>query len=220
MRLSERAAEHSRDLVIAREEERRRLGRELHDELGPTVAGLSMQLGALQAVVRTDPDAAVARLANLERSAASALVDIRRVAHDLRPPVLDQVGLVAALQHLGESLGLAVGVDGDVGGPLPAAVELAAYRIGAEALANVVRHAGVRRARIAVVRDGPVLELEVSDSGAAAERSPGQGVGLGSMRERAEEIGGSLAVDAGPRGWVVRARLPLRPAPTGVRASS
>ena len=117
VRLSERAAEHSRDLVIAREEERRRLGRELHDELGPTVAGLSMQLGALQGVVRTDPDAAVARLANLERSAASALVDIRRVAHDLRPPVLDQVGLVAALQHLGESLGLAVGWTATWAGP-------------------------------------------------------------------------------------------------------
>ena len=144
VRLAAEVAEHHREVLAAREEERRRLGRELHDGLGPTVAGLSMQLGALRPMVHTDPDAVVARLARLEESSAAALADIRRVAHELRPPVLDQAGLGRAVLSVAESLDLVV-VDGVVEhGPLPAAVELAAYRVMAEALSNVARHSGSR----------------------------------------------------------------------------
>lgn len=212
--LAGQVAEHHRALVTAREEERRRLGRELHDDLGPTVAGLSMQLGALRPMVRTDPDAVVARLARLEEAAAGALVDIRRVAHELRPPVLDQVGLGRAVQQTAQSLDLALVEQVVDVGPLPAAVELAAYRIAAEALTNVARHAGTRSVRLALRTLADDLVLTVADDGAG----PGEGgtaagapgLGTTTMRERAEELGGTLTVRPGEvGGTVVTAVLPL-----------
>lgn len=221
--LAGQVAEHHRALVTAREEERRRLGRELHDDLGPTVAGLSMQLGALRPLVRTDPEAVVARLADLEEAAAGALADIRRVAHELRPPVLDQVGLGRAVQQVAESLDLVVVdqvVEVDV---LPAAVELAAYRIAAEALSNVARHAGTRSVRLELRTLGDSLVLTVADDGSGpggtgglgpggldGTAAGGPGLGTITMRERAEELGGTLSVRPGEdRGTVVTAVLPL-----------
>lgn len=212
--LAEQVAGHHRALVTAREEERRRLGRELHDDLGPTVAGLSMQLGALRPLVRTDPDAVVARLARLEDAAAGALVDIRRVAHELRPPVLDQLGIGRAVQQVAESLDLLLVEQVIDVGALPAAVEVAAYRIASEALNNVARHAGTRAVRFGLRTLGDNLVLTVGDDGCGsacggtAER--GQGLGTTTMRERAEELGGTLSVRPGdPRGTVVTAVLPL-----------
>lgn len=110
-RLATEVAAHHREVVAAREEERRRLGRELHDDLGPTVAGLSMQLGALRPLVHRDPDTVVARLARLEEAASGALGDIRRLAHQLHPPVLDQVGLARAVRQVADSLDLAVAAE-------------------------------------------------------------------------------------------------------------
>jgi signal transduction histidine kinase len=208
VRLATEVAEHHRTVVAAREEERRRLGRELHDDLGPTVAGLSMQLGALRPLVRTDPDAVVARLARLEESAAAALADIRRVAHELRPPVLDQVGLGRAVLQVAESLDVCVAEEVVEHGPLPAAVELAAYRITAEALTNVARHSGARTVRVSLRESGGCLVLVVADDGAGP--GAGSGLGLGTMRERAEELGGTFGVRRGDGGGtVVTAVLPL-----------
>lgn len=211
--LAEQVAEHHRTLVTAREEERRRLGRELHDDLGPTVAGLSMQLGALRPMVRTDPDAVVARLARLEEAAAGALVDIRRVAHELRPPVLDQVGLARAVRQVATSLDLVLVEDVVDVETLPAAVELAVYRIAAEALTNVARHAGTRTVRLHLRALGDSVVLTVSDDGVGPDGGTavgGSGVGTGSMRERAEELGGTFSVRPGEvRGTVVTAVLPL-----------
>lgn len=217
--LAEQVAEHHRALVTAREEERRRLGRELHDDLGPTVAGLSMQLGALRPLVRSDPDAVVARLARLEEASAAALDDIRRVAHELRPPVLDQVGLGRAVRQLAESLDLVAVAETLDHGPLPAAVELAAYRICAEALANAARHSGSRSVRIQLRRAAGCLVVVVEDDG----RGPGGhrtgGLGLSTMRERAEELGGTLTVRPGPSGGtVVTAMLPLSTSATRMPA--
>lgn len=212
--LATQVAEHHRAVVTAREEERRRLGRELHDDLGPTVAGLSMQLGALRPLVRTDPDAVVARLARLEQAAAGALGDIRRVAHELRPPVLDQVGLARAVQQVADSLDLVL-VDQvlDVES-LPAAVELAAYRIAAEALTNVARHAGTRSVRLHLRALGESLVLTVADDGVGpaggGTAAGGAGLGATTMRERAEELGGTLTVRPGESGGtVVTAVLPV-----------
>ena len=212
--LAEQVAEHHRTLVTAREEERRRLGRELHDDLGPTVAGLSMQLGALRPLVRTDPDAVVARLARLEEAAAGALVDIRRVAHELRPPVLDQVGLGRAVQQVAESLDLVLVEQVVEVDALPAAVELAAYRIAAEALTNVARHSGTRSVRLALRTLGDTLVLSVADDGVGPSggtaASGSTGLGTSTMRERAEELGGTLTVRPGHEGGtVVNAVLPL-----------
>ena len=209
VRLAAEVAAHHRQVIAAREEERRRLGRELHDGLGPTVAGLSMQLGALRPLVHTDPAAAVARLARLEALATEALACIRRVAYELRPPVLDQVGLDRAVAQAAESLGLVVQQDASGHGPLPAAVELAAYRIAVEALTNVSRHAGVRSARVSMSAADASLVVVVADDGTRrADLVPG--LGLDSMRERAEEIGGTLSVLPGERGGTtVTAVLPL-----------
>ena len=213
VQLSAQVAQHHRSLLAAREEERRRLGRELHDGLGPTVAGLGMQLGAVRALVRRDPDAATERLATLELVAASALADIRRVAHALRPPVLDQVGLERAVDLLAESLDLSV-VEAVVDAEdLPAGIELAAYRIVAEALTNVARHSGARTVAWEVRRAGGEVLVRVIDHGRGFEAeatTSGPGVGLRSMRERAEELGGSLSLSTGDGGGtIVTAMLPL-----------
>ena len=177
-------------LVTAREEERSRLRRDLHDELGPTLAGLAMQLGGLQEILRTDPATAAERLTRLEAAARHALDDVRRVSRELRPPSLDEVGLVGAIVRAGDEAGIVLSPSGSGPADLPPAVEVAAYRIGVEAVLNVGRHAGVGRARLEVsVIDGAV-QLRVSDGGSGLGSAPA-GVGILSMRERAEEIGGT-----------------------------
>ncbi len=158
-------------LVVAREEERRRLRRNLHDEVGPTLAGLAMQLGVVRTLVADDPTAAADRLGLLQDAARTALGTLRRMAHDLRPPALDELGLAGALQQLGETLGLRLRFTGSQPERLPAAVEVAAYRIGAEALHNVVRHAGTDVVELTVDRVGGELLLVVRDDGAG--RAPG-----------------------------------------------
>lgn len=212
VRLAAQVAEHHRQVIAAREEERRRLGRELHDELGPVVAGLSMQLGALRPLVRSDPATVVDRLVRLEEAASGALDGIRRVAHELRPPVLDQVGLGGAVRQTADSLGLVLVEERLAHGALPAAVELAAYRIVAEALTNTARHSGGRQARLSVQEGDGMLLIVVSDDGAGIDPAARPGLGLTGMAERAEEVGGTVAVRPGEQGGTtVTAVLPLAP---------
>ena len=132
-------------LVTAREEERRRLRRDLHDGLGAQLAGLTVQTGVLRSLIPKDPAAAEALAGELRGELRTAIADIRRLVHGLRPPALDELGLVGALQRLAERCGAdGLVVEVDVPGELPAlpaAVEVAAYRIAQEALTNVVRHA-------------------------------------------------------------------------------
>jgi two-component system NarL family sensor kinase len=150
-----------------------------------------------------------------------AIADIRRIAYDLRPPTLDELGLVPALREQaarlsgsngsrGRSGALRISVEapGDLPA-LPAAVEVAAYRIALEAVTNVSRHAQAHACSILLSVNGD-LEVEVRDDGQGLPPSPKGGVGLSSMRERAEELGGTLAVEPGEHsGTVVLARLPL-----------
>ena len=204
-------------LVGAREEERRRLRRDLHDGLGPQLSSQTLTIDAVRSLMRRDPDSAEALLLDLKTQAQDAISDIRRLVYELRPPALDDLGLVGALRasaaQCGQN-GLAVSID--VQGhlpPLPAAVEVAAYRIVREAITNVVRHAKARTCSVSLTTDGDedTLRLEVRDDGRGiVEGSRGTGVGLISMRERAEELGGDFAVDALPGGGtIVRAGLPL-----------
>ncbi len=209
VRLAQEAASHQRRLLAVREEERRRVGRELHDELGPTVAGLSMQLGLLRDLVRSDPQLVAGRLDALHASAVRALEDIRRVAHDLRPPVLDQLGLEGGLRQVAESLGLPASMDARTPA-LPAVVELAAYRIGAEALTNVARHAGASAVSVHLRVEEGWLDVSICDDGRGRDAVVGPGVGIPGMRERAEELGGHLVVGPGrDGGTLVRALLPI-----------
>ena len=194
-------------LVNAREEERSRLRRDLHDELGPTLAGLAMQLGGLQELLASDPATAAERLTRLETAARHALDDVRRLSRGLRPPSLDEVGLAGAIARAAEESGLSLEVD-DTAPGLPAAVEVAAYRIAVEAMLNVARHAGVRRATLELSTADGALRLRVTDPGRGIGRAPA-GVGLLAMRERAEEIGGTLEVTDTGGGTRVEARLPV-----------
>lgn len=214
---SVRDAQHR--LVLAREEERRRLRRDLHDGLGPALAGLTLHVDALRNRIRledTDPDAELVRL----RSAiADTVLDVRRIVEGLRPPALDDLGLEGALEQVADRLGNAVHVDLDVEPlpPLPAAVEVAVYRVVAEALANVARHSGTTRATVRVSAQPGAVRAEIVDDGHGGAEPRDGGVGLGSMRERAEELGGTLTVDSrAGAGTRVHLHLPVeaaRPVP-------
>jgi two-component system, NarL family, sensor kinase len=214
--LSESVAESRRTLVEAREEERRRLGRDLHDELGPTLASITMQLSAVRDLIRSDPDGAVERLAVLETTSRGALDRVRSIARELRPPVLDQLGLGEALRRVGEEQGVVLRVEAQPMPLLPAAVETAAYRIGAEAIANVARHSTARAAVLRIDHPNDRLHLSVSDDGPGMMLGAEWGVGLGGMRERAEELGGSFEVRSDDRGTRVMASLPTAATSTTV----
>jgi signal transduction histidine kinase len=204
-----RAGRHR--LVVAREEERQRLRRDLHDGVGPTLAGLTMQLGAVRPLVRSDPDAVADRLGRLQDAARGALDTVRRISHGLRPPALDELGLTGALRQLAESLGLQARFPDAEPPRLTAAVEVALYLIAAEALHNVARHAGSREVEIALHADEDDVVLRVRDSGTGVDGTRPAGIGLLTIRERADELGGAVTVDSAPAlGTTVTARLPLR----------
>lgn len=211
-----------RDLVVSRAgagalaRERERLHRDLHDDLGPTLAGIRLRLDTASARLTSDP---VARQLVLDAAAETArtMEAIRRTIDGLPPPDLARGGLSAALRTLAarlshSSTAVTVTVP-EHPLALPAVTELAAYRIAAEALTNVVRHADARRVDVELALDGDRLVLEVADDGAVAPPAGwwGNGTGLFSMRRRAEELGGScviaLRVDGTAR-TVVRAVLP------------
>jgi two-component system NarL family sensor kinase len=202
-------------LVHAREEERRRLRRDLHDGLGPVLTGVVLGLDGVAALAERDAPAAVALATRVRDDAMSAVDEVRRVVHDLRPPALDQLGLLPALEQRAAALStgdLAITVessDGERLRGLPAAVEVACYAVAVEAMHNVVRHAAASRCSVTVdVSDE--LRLEVRDDGSG--RHGPAGVGTASMHERAAELGGTAELSASSgTGTVLRLRLPLDP---------
>jgi signal transduction histidine kinase len=204
-------------IVTAREEERRRLRRDLHDGLGPTLASQTLKLDAAMDLIEAKPDEARELLHQLRRQTQTTVADVRRLVYELRPPALDEQGLTGAIRNFAASInGLNVTVDvRDVLPPLPAAVEVAAYRIATEAITNVIKHANATRCVVAIqtseVSETPeVLRISVADDGIGIDPSHPVGVGLRSMRERAEELGGTLTIESeADKGTRVAARLPL-----------
>lgn len=200
-------------LVTAREEERRRIRRDLHDGFGPALSGIVFQLEAARMTVERDPRHAREQLEAISAHVQDVVADVRRLVHDLRPPALDDRGLVGALRQQADTLALplAVTTGGDLAGRLPAAVEVAAYRIVGEALTNVARHAEATGVRLSIdVADDDLL-VEVADDGVGIAPGRTAGVGLSSLRERAAELGGTTTITSPPGGGtVVSARLPLR----------
>jgi signal transduction histidine kinase len=199
-------------IIAAREEERRRLRRDLHDGLGPTLAGIGLGLEVAKA--SDDPEVVENLLASLKDEAAAAVLDVRRLVEDLRPPALDELGLVGALRrhadrlNLGETSVEVVAEDALSG--LPAAVEVAAYRIAMEALTNAVRHGRPRHCAVRLSVDD-ALQVVVTDDGVGLPERQRAGVGLVAMRERAAELGGTCTIarsDSG--GTTVLARLPVQ----------
>jgi len=191
-------------LVGQRAEERRRLRRELHDGLGPLLAALRLEVDA---DARADP-------VRVRRLVDDAVAEVRRISRDLRPPDLDDAGLPGALRRLAARVAAPGGLEVAVEVPeapleLPAAVEVAAYRIAGEALTNAVRHANARRLTVTLRLGDDGLRLEVCDDGIGI--GSGQpGVGLRSMRERACEVGGQFSVSStAGAGTTISAVLPL-----------
>ena len=204
-------------LVLAREEERRRIRRDLHDGLGPTLAGVALQLDVARNLVGQKPDEAEALLVGLTGQVKDAIGDIRRLVDDLRPPVLDQLGLVSAIREGTTYLGRRHGDDGlavsieTVGnlGLLPPATEVTAFRIVMEAVTNASRHGQASSCVVHLSVDG-ALEVRVEDDGCGLGGDYVPGVGLTSMCERAAELGGTCSVEPRPGGGtVVRAHLPI-----------
>jgi signal transduction histidine kinase len=200
--------------VTAVEEERRRLRRELHDDLGPVLTGLALASDAAANLRATDPERADELVARTQQEARHAIASVRRVVDALRPPVLDELGLVGALRQRAEELSyrsdgsrLAVRLDTEPMPVLPAALEVAVYRVATEALTNVARHADATRASV-TLRCGDELEVQVVDDGAnGVVWRPG--VGLSGMRQRIDELGGKLVAGPDGSGGRVVATFPL-----------
>jgi signal transduction histidine kinase len=217
-RLSEDLQRSRERLVVAREEERRRLRRDLHDGLGPTLAGLTMRAEAALEL-GGGPEAA-RLLEEIVADTQTAIADVRRLVDGLRPPALDTMGLAGALRaHVtGWPADSGPRVTFDAPDPLPplgAATEVAAYRIAVEALANARRHAGARHVEVRLDVAGERLRVTVADDGTGLDAAAGAGVGLHSLRERAAELGGVCRVSARPSGGtLVAASLPLALATT------
>ncbi len=206
-------------IVTAREEERRRLRRDLHDGLGPTLAAIAVRAEAAKRALQNDPDRAAEALSSIASDAQSAVIEVRRIVQDLRPPALDELGLVGAIRaradHFGEHLII------DVAAPdrlddLPAAVESVAYRIVSEALTNVVRHSGASHAWVDIEERPQSVVIEVADDGLRRRggrpgwRRPGVDARARGRARRDVQHRGAA------RGWHARAR---GPASASVRAS-
>ncbi|HVM09842.1 MAG TPA: sensor histidine kinase [Acidimicrobiales bacterium] len=206
------------DLVAAVEEERKRLQHDLHDGLGPRLAGVALGIRAArnQYAAGGDPDDLLALLTD---EVEGGVEDVRRIVHDLRPAALDQLGLVGAIRAYAERCSTAeLSVTVDVADQIPmlsAATEVAAYRITTEAITNVTRHARARHCRVRIGSRTNGIVVEVEDDGVGLGDGARGGLGLASMRDRSASVGGRLLIDVAPTGGVrLVADLPgeVRPA--------
>jgi two-component system, NarL family, sensor kinase len=216
MRSPKELRESRERVIVGREEERRRLRRDLHDGLGPVLTSVVLNAEAALRLNPTDPQRSGELLAGLRDQTVAALADIRRLVYDLRPPALDSLGLAEALREYamvlsrhddGQPLDITLETSAPLG-ELPAAVEVAAYRIVTEALTNVVRHSTARSATVTVRVQDRSLHVSVRDDGVNADGWR-PGVGLASIRERAAELGGSCSIGPDAAGGRVDVKLPL-----------
>lgn len=199
-------------LVAAREEERRRLRRDLHDGLGPLLTGLGLNLDAAQATIQQDPERAATYLAHAKDASSRVIADIRVLVQDLRPPAIDELGLAGALRLHTERIARDAGLTLHLQIPddlvLPAAVEVAAFRTVVEATNNVVRHSGAGCVSVQLDVEDERLSVLVKDDGSCTGVWH-PGVGLTGMRERAEELGGTVDAGPGRDGGCTRVLFPL-----------
>jgi signal transduction histidine kinase len=200
-------------LVTALEHERRRIRRDLHDGLGPSLASVVMGLEEVRAIHRGAPDRAESLLLDLKSQTRTAVEDIRELVYGLRPPALDELGLLAALRELADGTTMRTGLTVTLEAPphlgdLGAAVDVTLYRIVQEALTNVVRHAEAESCHVRLQVQGGDLHLEVRDDGVGLPSPVRPGVGLRSMRERAADVGGRVDWAADGGGTVVRVSVP------------
>jgi two-component system sensor histidine kinase UhpB len=216
-RLERERRDSARRALDAQEEERRRMARELHDEIGQTLTGVVLQL---ESFGRTAPDELRAPLRSLEASARAAIEEVRELVRRLRPEALDDFGLRSALVSLGSELAEHSGlrVSPDVSGELPALSkedELVVYRVAQESLVNVARHARATRADVSLQAENGSIVLRVRDDGQGIDATGVRsGHGVRGMRERALLVGGDLeVVRVAPHGTEVCLRLPVKENP-------
>lgn len=199
-------------VVVAREEERRRLRRDLHDDIGPALAALALQAELARDLARDQPEVSAEMLGKLVPRLNSAVADVRALVHELRPPTLDDFGLAVSLRELAVRMSTShTRVDARIPElpELAAAVEVAVYRITAEAVTNAIRHARASLIQLDVAVEGQNLLVRVTDDGVGFPDHHLPGIGLRSMRQRAEELGGELTVSSRTAGTSVRARIPI-----------
>lgn len=206
----------SQQLLQAQEEERRRLARELHDEAAQALTSLLVRLRLLERA--HNPEEAQIRVHELRELTAQALEEVRRVALDLRPTILDDLGLGPALEWRVDEFNRSgeVQATAEIAAPdrrLPRDIELALYRVGQEALSNVARHADARQVTVRLAAQPEELVLTIADDGRGLSPAPQErpsGLGLVGMRERMAMVGGRLDIQSAPgRGVTVRATVPL-----------
>ncbi len=223
VRLNAELVRSRAEIVTAREEERRRLRRDLHDGLGPILASQTLKMGAVRQLVRHNPGRAESMVDDLIHQTEGTVAEVRRLVYGLRPPALDELGLVEAVRDLvrrSEPGDSSITVEGPKEGlpKLPAAVEANAYRIALEGLTNASRHSKAKHCLIRfdiedqqnVGEAKRALVVQIRDDGAGMPKQYRAGVGLRSMRERAEELGGQLVITQGnPHGTHISAWLPF-----------
>jgi signal transduction histidine kinase len=206
-------------LVLAQDGERRRIQRDLHDGLGPTLASMRLRLEACLDMAVGTSAGLVAELERLDELVGQATADIRRLVHDLRPPVLDQLGLLAALrQHVDRferETAIAMSLHAAEDLKVSPAVEVAVFRVLQEALLNVHKHAAARRVKVRIAQEEGDVVLEVTDDGRGLPEDAhgsGRGAGLRGMRDRADLLGGSLHVARAGTCTRLVLRVPNNPA--------
>ena len=199
--------------IIAREEERRRIRNDLHDGLAPTLSSFQLQLSAIRKLMSQNPEKAEKMIAELGTDLREATAEIRQLVYDLRPPMLDELGLIKALSNMrltGSSLRLEVAAP-DPMPELSAATEVAIYRIATEAVHNVIKHANATTCTIGITIDADTLTLTITDDGQGISTDHHNGIGTQSMRERAAELGGTFAIQSSDsNGTRIEVRLPWR----------
>jgi two-component system NarL family sensor kinase len=212
-RLADELAVSRERVISGREEERRRIRRDLHDGLGPQLTGVLLNADAAWHLFETEPERSAGLIASVRDQTIAAIEDIRRLVYDLRPPALDGLGLVGALREYaltvgGGTLKVTVHTTGPIE-ELPAAVEVAAYRIATEAIANTARHSAAATAVVELRREPDALCVSVCDDGVNEDGAWRPGLGLTSMRERAVELGGTCRIEHDRDGARVHVRLPV-----------
>ena len=220
--LTDRLQQSRQEQITARGAERQRLHRDLHDGIAPTLTAVALKADAAGNVVAADPSRAGVLLGQISTEARSTTDEIRRIAHDLRPPTLERYGLLESVSYEahrftsrldGHPLVVSVALPPSLP-PLADAVATAAYRIVSEALTNVARHSNASRAHVEI-RCGDTLALAIVDDGTSGSEAWAEGFGLASMRIRAADAGGSLIAGPCPSGGKVTAEFPLRPTQAG-----
>jgi signal transduction histidine kinase len=204
-------------LVDAQETERRAISRELHDEVGQALGALLVDIGRLSTVLSSDHPEVKAQLDNVKAVAERTFQSVRNMALLLRPSMLDDLGLAAALEWQGREVSrrseieVSVGSE-DVPEDLPDEYKICIYRLVQEALNNAVRHSGAANAKVVVERPGKSIVVRVTDDGRGFDPARSRGMGILGMEERVKRLGGTLRVESQPgKGTTVTAELPYPP---------